>query len=175
MSEIEDFNEKPLIQHIKNPGAFLILAPLAELTHSGFRQLLDGFGGCDLYFTEMIDAATLVRGGPYESWYRDPSPGGDRLIYQIAGPSAAILKKAALMLSGEGALGIDINMGCSAPVVISKGAGCAWMSKEAEAVRLIEDIRRALPERTSLSAKIRLGEKENREALLRFCRRNGRP
>jgi hypothetical protein len=39
---------------------------MAELSHKALRELIEGFGGCDEYFIEMISAATLLAGRPYE-------------------------------------------------------------------------------------------------------------
>jgi tRNA-dihydrouridine synthase len=39
---------------------------MAELSHRALRELIEGFGGCDEYFTEMISAAALLAGRPYE-------------------------------------------------------------------------------------------------------------
>ena len=40
----------------------LICAPVATVTHAAFRTLVDRFGGCDEYYSEMINAATFVNG-----------------------------------------------------------------------------------------------------------------
>ena len=43
----------------------LLLAPMAELSHDGFRRLVADFGGCDWYFTEMLSAAAVHSTSPY--------------------------------------------------------------------------------------------------------------
>ncbi|WP_269138871.1 hypothetical protein [Treponema vincentii] len=40
----------------------LILAPLANISHSGLRMLIHTFGDPDEYFTEMIHAPSLLAG-----------------------------------------------------------------------------------------------------------------
>ena len=52
----------------------LICAPVATVTHAAFRTLVDRFGGCDEYYSEMINAATFVNGGPFEKYYVIPDP-----------------------------------------------------------------------------------------------------
>ena len=44
----------------------LICGPMATISHPAFRILVEKFGGCDEYFTEMINAGTLLTGGPFE-------------------------------------------------------------------------------------------------------------
>ena len=47
---------------------------MATISHPAFRILVERFGGCDEYFTEMINAGTLVTGGQFEKYYIDPAP-----------------------------------------------------------------------------------------------------
>ena len=146
----------------------LILAPMADLTHAGFRVLIEHYGGCDLYYSEMIDARLYLQQGPLEQYYESTLPDPKRLIFQLVGSVNGELIKAAQRLSYLNPLGIDINMGCSAPHIIKSGAGCAMMNDGERVARLMEGIRKILPPSMLLSAKIRLGEKEDGEKLIRF-------
>ena len=47
----------------------LICGPMATVSHPAFRFLVEKFGGCDEYFTEMINAGTLLTGGPFEKYH----------------------------------------------------------------------------------------------------------
>lgn len=49
----------------------LIFAPMATLSHTGFRFLIQHWGGCDLFFTEMIHAPTFLSNGNFEKFYVD--------------------------------------------------------------------------------------------------------
>ncbi|MFW6223447.1 MAG: tRNA-dihydrouridine synthase family protein [Spirochaetota bacterium] len=42
------------------PDTRLILAPMATLTHPAVRTLVGEYGGCDLYFSEMISAEAIL-------------------------------------------------------------------------------------------------------------------
>ena len=64
---------------------FLIFAPMATVSHAGFRSLVEDWGGCGLHFTEMIDAASHLNGRRYEGWYADASPCPERVVFQIVG------------------------------------------------------------------------------------------
>ena len=44
----------------------LICGPMATISHPAFRILIERFGGCDEYFTEMINAGSLLNFGPFE-------------------------------------------------------------------------------------------------------------
>jgi tRNA-dihydrouridine synthase len=145
---------------------YFYLAPMAELSHRALRELIIGFfpentpnkpPGFPVFFTEMISAGGLLSGGPFEKWYLDNGPCPDRLVYQLLGADTEQLVQAAALLDGQDCLGIDINMGCSAPAITRTGAGVRWMEDPEKAARLIEKIRKVTKKR--LSAKIRLGYK----------------
>ncbi len=148
---------------------FLIFAPMATISHSGFRYLVEDWGGCSLHFSEMIDAATHLTGRRFEEHYADASPCPERVIYQIVGAEEDTLVAAAASLAARDCAGIDVNMGCSAPHIFRHGAGIGWMSHPDKAARLGERLRRAVGSK-SLSMKLRLGETEDAETLVTFGR-----
>lgn len=145
-----------------------LLAPMATLSHRAFRELLEDFGGCDSYFAEMIGAAPFLYGGRFETYYADPLPRPDRLVYQIVGGDAELLARAASILNGRGTAGIDVNMGCSAPDIVKTGAGVRWMADREAARSMIAGVRKVVT--TRLSVKLRLGEDEDFDRLVAFCR-----
>jgi len=142
---------------------------MAELSHRALRELIEGFGGADEYFTEMISAGALVSGGPFESWYSDNGPCPEKLVYQIAGGDEEQLLKALVVLDRKDCLGIDINMGCSAPAIVRTGAGVSWMEDIDRAGALIRRLRPNTARR--LSVKLRTGPGDDFDYLVRFCRR----
>ena len=145
------------------------LAPMAELSHRALRELIEDFGGCDEYFTEMISAAALLAGGPLEKWYIDAGPRPEKTVFQIVGSDAGLMAQAAALLDRLECRGIDLNMGCSAPLIRKTGAGVAWMESADKAACLVKQVRKAVKRR--LSAKVRIGLTDDFEYLVRFCRR----
>ena len=145
------------------------LAPMAEISHRAFRELIEGFGGCDLYFSEMISAAALIAGGPFEKWYIDSAPKPEKCVFQLIGSNIDVIAKAAALLNRLECAGIDINMGCSAPLIRKTGSGAAWMSSVDKAGQLIASVRPQVKRR--LSVKLRIGFKDDFDYLARFCRR----
>jgi tRNA-dihydrouridine synthase len=153
---------------------------MAELSHRALRELIEGFGGCDGYYTEMIGAGALVSGGRFEDWYLESGPCPDKLIYQLVGADSGRLAVAAALLDKLPGAGIDINMGCSAPAIARTGAGVRWMAFPQEAAAMIGQVRRATGKR--LSVKLRLAPERGIvqasdgpdavfDYLLDFCRR----
>jgi len=145
------------------------LAPMAELSHRALRELIEDFGGCDGYFSEMISAVALFGGGPYEKWYIDAGPKPEKLVFQLVGSDPEAISRAAALLDRQECAGIDINMGCSAPLIRKTGAGAAWMASIDRAGDLISLIRPLIKHR--LSVKLRIGFKDDFDYLVRFCQR----
>ena len=157
-----------------------LLAPMAELSHRPLRELIESFkpclklsgaakNGADEYFTEMISAGALVSGGPFEAWYADNGPCPEKLVYQLVGSDEDSLFRGVTLLDRRECLGIDINMGCSAPAITRTGAGVRWMADINRAGALIRRLKSATGRR--LSVKLRTGLADDFEYLVRFCRR----
>ena len=146
-----------------------ILAPMAELSHRALRELIGKFGGCDSYFTEMISASALVGGGPFEAWYIDNGPEPEKLVYQLVGAEIPQIVKAAAILDRLECAGIDLNMGCCAPLIRKSGAGIAWMASIDKAGELVKQVRKTVKHR--LSVKLRIGFQDDFDYLVRFCSR----
>jgi len=142
---------------------------MAEISHRALRELIEGFGGCDEYFTEMISAPALLAGGPFEKWYTDNGPCPEKLVYQLVGSDSAHITGAAALLDPLECKGIDLNMGCCAPLIRKTGGGIAWMASIDRAGELVRDLRKAVKRR--FSVKLRIGFTENLDYLVNFCRR----
>jgi len=150
-------------------GKPFYLAPMAELSHRALRELIEDFGGCDEYFTEMISAPAFLAGGPFEKWYIDTGPVPKKCVFQLLGSDSQVLARAAGQLDKLECAGIDINMGCSAPIIRKSGAGAAWMANIDRVGELISLVRPQVKHR--LSVKLRIGFKEDFDYLAQFCRR----
>lgn len=144
-----------------------VLAPMAELSHRPLREVLERFGGCDEYFTEMISAPALLAGGPWERFYLSAEPRPEKVVYQLVGGEEDALVEAARIVDERNCLGIDINMGCPAPEIVRQNAGVRWMANTDRARRVVARLRSVVRHR--LSVKIRLGYDENSEYLVNFC------
>ncbi|MEM5947281.1 tRNA-dihydrouridine synthase family protein [Spirochaetia bacterium 38H-sp] len=139
----------------------LILAPMAELSHRGIRELIHGWGGCSVFFTEMISASGLRANSPFERYYTDFGPTPSKTIAQITGSTTEDIIRAADILLEYDITGIDINMGCSAPEIRKKGGGSAWLTREKEVLYMLRIIKNTMPQNKTLSVKLRLpAEKE---------------
>ena len=153
----------------------LALCPMATLSHEALRILIHRYGDPDEYFSEMIHAPSFVAGGMFEPWYVKSEPVPERMVWQLTGSDSESMIKAARMLVPYGGIGMDLNMGCSAPNIACHGAGIAWMKKPlTEVATLVGGVRQAIDSvaegKRRLSVKLRLGEDEDYARLLSFCR-----
>ncbi|MEL3905946.1 MAG: tRNA-dihydrouridine synthase family protein [Treponema sp.] len=156
----------------------LILAPLANLSHSGLRRLIHRFADPDEYFTEMIHAPSLLSGGQFEQWYLRANPVPEKLVWQLTSHKAEAFIQALPIVLRHGGIGIDLNMGCCAPPIVQSGAGFAWMLKPLEqTAQMVGSVKAALDaysaaqgRRVRLSVKLRLGTAADYAFIVRFCR-----
>ncbi len=135
----------------------LYLAPMVTLTHAGVRHLIEEYGGCDRYYTEMISAEAICARSEFRRWYLDLQPAPERTMYQFLFRDPEAVAAVVREVADRGALGIDLNMGCSAPHIVRGGGGIAWMRRPDEARRAVAAARGAAPH-ARLSVKLRLGE-----------------
>lgn len=156
----------------------LICGPMATVSHPAFRILVEKFGGCDEYFTEMINAGTLLTGGPFEKYYIDPTPCPQKIVWQLTGTKREHMEDAARYLVELPGLGLDLNMGCSAPAIYRYGAGIGWMLKPVEETRqMVVEVGKIISEHNAktgenkrFSVKLRLGDENfTDQGFFDFC------
>ena len=157
----------------------LICGPMATISHPAFRILVEKFGGCDEYYNEMINAGSLLNEGPFEKYYIDPTPVPQKMVWQLTGHDCERMVCAAQKLLELPGIGIDINMGCSAPDVYKTGAGIGWMLRPKEETcemmsevgKIVADYNQKNPEnKKRFSVKLRLGDENfTDEGFYSFC------
>jgi tRNA-dihydrouridine synthase len=162
--------QTPLRQiHVRNlqVNPPLLLAPMAGLTHSAFRQIISGFGGAGLLSTEMLSVKKLPNENSRVSPYLIRTNSEKPLSYQLLVSNAGEIARAIDALHALKADAVDLNMGCPAPTVRKLGAGICLMEQPEEVRRIVGEARKrtALP----LSAKIRLGGELDERKLKAFC------
>lgn len=132
----------------------LILAPMDGLTDHPFREIIKRFHP-GIIFSEFINAYDYLNNHPFFPQQIVFTDEQRPFAYQIFDNSPDRILKTALYLSEKEPDFIDINMGCSAKTVASRGAG-AGLLKEPEIIKQILSLltnNLTLP----ITAKIRLG------------------
>ena len=141
----------------------VLLAPMAGITDSPFRQLCTQFGA-GLTVSEMVISNTDLQHHPRTLRKTDYSGESGLRSVQILGTDPQQMAAAARLNQQRGAQIIDINMGCPAKKVCSVAAGSALLRDEA----LVGQILRAVVNAVEIpvTLKIRTGwDLNNRNAL----------
>jgi tRNA-dihydrouridine synthase B len=144
----------------------VFLAPMAGITDTPFRRIVQEFGISALW-TEMISAdGVLAARAEFRTIYLD----GHEVptFFQISGTRPDNMANAATILADSGASAIDINMGCPARRVVSRGSGAALMKDLPLAAEITKKVRKAI--RLPLTVKIRSGWDEKTKNAVEFAR-----
>ncbi len=148
----------------------LVFAPMTFLGHVAFRELLDGFGGYGLLFSEMCSAKTVPTENRFVSnpfrWRDEELP---FLSCQIVGCEPERMAGAAERIEAEGFFGVDVNFGCSTSTICRQSCGAAVLREPDLAGKIVERIRRAV--RIPLTVKFRTGWQDDLAAAVRMGRR----
>ena len=132
----------------------MVLAPMAGISDSAFRELCRSLGA-DAVYTEMISADALHYDSKKTLGMLKFSKAEKPVIAQLFGKRQEMFVKATQIITKSGFDGIDINFGCPARKVVAHGGGITLMKDLKKCRQLIETIL----ENTNLpvSVKIRTG------------------
>ena len=130
------------------------LAPLAGITDLPFRQLVASFGA-GWVVSEMVASQEMVQAKPGVRERAELGFDQQGTAVQIAGREAHWMAEAARMIEANGAVMIDINMGCPAKKVTNGYSGSALLRDPDHALRLIEAVVNAV--KVPVTLKTRLG------------------
>ena len=105
------------------PEPLLALAPMQDVTDLAFLELMARYGGADVYFTEYfrVHATSNLDRSILKSITENPT--GRPAIAQMIGNDIPSLVRTARELQQYPVAGVDLNLGCPAPIVYRKCAG----------------------------------------------------
>jgi tRNA-dihydrouridine synthase B len=143
------------------------LAPMVGLSHSALRSVVKDLGGVGLLYTEMLAAKRLPHDSPIISPLLIKSKSENPLIYQLIGRDVHEISVAVDKVNKLGAQGVDLNLGCPAPIQKRQGSGASLATNRECLTPVLQVIRK----KTNLpfSVKIRLGTELNDKKLAEFC------
>ncbi|HPI91666.1 MAG TPA: tRNA-dihydrouridine synthase family protein [Deltaproteobacteria bacterium] len=142
------------------------MAPMVDLSHVAFQELVRSFPGCDFLYSEMLNARIVPVEKPGTSLYLKWT-GLDDLIFQICGNDPVKMQESAARLDGIGPFGIDVNMGCWLKKVTCHGWGAGLLRDAARAREVVTAVREAV--HRPLSVKMRIGYTPDVQALRDFA------
>lgn len=152
-------------------GCRVLLAPMAGVSDVAFRALcLEQ--GAEIGYTEMVSAKGLSYANEKTRHLLALAPGECRVAVQLFGHEPAVMASQAAWIEQEmgGSLAyLDINMGCPARKIVSKGDGSALMRDPDLAAAIVEAVVRAVER--PVTVKFRRGWAEGDETAAAFGRR----
>lgn len=149
----------------------LILAPMAGVTDAVFRELCIEYGA-QLTYTEMVSAKGLSYSNKKTRDLLAPAPSESTVVVQLFGHEPHTLAVQAAEVEdmlGENLAYLDINMGCPARKITSKGDGAALMKDPLRAEKIVSDVTAAL--KKPLSVKFRRGFTQGEDHAVEFAKR----
>ncbi len=150
----------------------VILAPMAGVTDAVFRRLC-AEAGADLTFTEMVSAKGLAYRSQKTRAMLSLGAGEERVGVQLFGHEPSMLASQAAMIEellGDHLACIDINMGCPARKIVSKGDGAALLKEPELASRIVVCVKEALSQ-TLVTVKMRRGYEMGNDCAVDFAHR----
>jgi nifR3 family TIM-barrel protein len=132
----------------------LVMAPLAGVSNLPFR-LIAREAGAALAFTETVSARGLVSGGRKTWRLLETTPREAPVAFQLFGADPQTLADACRRLEDEGAVWVDLNMGCPVKKFIRNGAGSALLRELPRAAAIVRAMRASFS--GTLSLKMRTG------------------
>lgn len=154
----------------------VMLAPMAGVTDTAFRNLVRRWAPDSLICTEMISSNGLVYSKRFDAPILDKTITDHPIAYQLAGHREEVLLEAAqAIIRDKNPDTIDLNMGCPVKKITGNFEGCALMREPQLAFKLISALVKA-QERDGtnkpVTVKFRLGwdnESMNYREFAKMC------
>lgn len=121
----------------------LFLAPMQDVTDLPFMRVMAAMGGADTYVTEYFRVYENSRLDPYILRSVTENPTGRPVVAQMIGQHPEALVHTVGELKKHPVAGIDLNLGCPAPVVCRKDAGGGLLRKPEHVDLLLGTLRDA--------------------------------
>jgi len=149
----------------------LIMAPMSKLGNTAFREIVSGFGGYGLLFSEMCWARSVPCGNGHDQggFMWRPDEDLSEVVCQLFGPEPAAMARAAEIVAREGFFGVDLNFGCAVAAVCKKNCGAALLKTPAQAAAIVRAVRRAVP--IPIFVKFRTGWRDDPDLAVDLARR----
>jgi tRNA-dihydrouridine synthase len=150
----------------------LILAPMQDITDLEFWRVLSRHGGPDVYYTEYFRVHQDSRPERHILRSLDENPTGRPVIAQMIGQDIPALVRTAGELQKRAIAGIDLNLGCPAPIVCRKEAGGGLLRNPEKIDAILAALRPAVHLRFTVKTRIGFDSPDEFPVLLDLFRRH---
>ena len=149
----------------------VILGPMAGVTDTAMRTLcLEQ--GADMTYTEMVSSKALSFANEKTQNLLDLATGEEKVAVQLFGHEPQTMARQAAWVEerlGDALAYLDVNMGCPARKICTKGDGSALMNDPALAAEIVREMVSAVDH--AVTVKFRRGFYEGEETAVEFARR----
>jgi nifR3 family TIM-barrel protein len=152
-----------------------VLAPMAGVTDTVFRQLIRNQGGCGLLMTEFTSSHGVVhaaggdkRARRFQFRYLTFEEHERPISAQLFGSDPEVMAEAARVCEDLGFDAVDINFGCPVKKVVRCNGGSGLLRDLPLVARLLETVRAAI--RIPLTCKFRSGWNDHEYVYLQMAR-----
>lgn len=149
----------------------ILLAPMEGLLDHLLRDIITQVGGVDRCVSEFIRVTdTLLPDHVFlrripELRHGSCTEAGVPVRAQLLGSDPEMLAANAVALARLGAEGVDLNFGCPAPTVNRHRGGAVLLDEPELVHEIVAAVRRAVPAAVPVSAKMRLGHRDESRML----------
>jgi tRNA-dihydrouridine synthase len=151
----------------------LVLAPMQDVTDLPFMRVLARRSRPDWFVTEYFRVHPDSRLNSYILRSISENPTGIPIFAQLIGRDIPNLVRTVKELVKYPIAGIDLNLGCPAPVVCRKDAGGGLLRSPEKVSQILGALRDAIPGRFTVKTRLGYDSPEEFPALLEVFRSHG--
>lgn len=151
----------------------LVLAPMQDVTDLPFMRVIARRGVPDWFVTEYFRVHPDSCLNPYILRSILENETGRPVFAQMIGGDLPSLIRTAKQLAVLPVAGIDLNLGCPAPIVCRKNAGGGLLRNPAALHRLLGALREAIPGRFTVKTRVGYADVAEFPGLLEIFRSHG--
>lgn len=150
----------------------MVLAPMQAITHLPFMQVLRQLGGPDYYVTEYFRVHVDSSLAKHILRSITENDTGRPVYAQLIGQDIPKLVSTVKELLQYPVAGIDLNLGCPAPVVCRKDAGGGLLRKKDHLSDILTAMRDAIPGKFTVKTRLGYESPDEFEDLLEIFHRS---
>ncbi len=151
----------------------LVLAPMQDVTDLPFMRVIARRGAPDWFVTEYFRVHPDSCLHPYIVRSITENETGRPVFAQMIGRDLPSLVRSAKQLADMPVAGIDLNLGCPAPIVCRKNAGGGLLREPDEVNRLLGTLRESITGRFTVKTRVGYADEREFPTLLEVFRRHG--
>ena len=150
----------------------MALAPMQDITDLPFMNLIEQYGGPDLWYTEYfrVHSTSSLDRSILRSIVENRS--GKPIVAQMIGNDIPAMIQTAKRLETYPVAAIDLNLGCPAPVVYRKCAGGGLLGDPARVDRILGGLRESIEGKFTVKTRIGFENTDYFDELLEIFDRN---